>query len=151
MNVSQNAIDLIKHYEGFSSKPYYCPAGISTIGYGHVLRKDENFQFITEEDAEAILKQDCSWAEQAVIALTSIPLNQNQFDALVSFVFNLGSGSYQASTLRRKLNRGDAKGAADEFKRWVYAGGIKLKGLVVRRKAEQELFLKEQVISDSTY
>lgn len=96
---------------------------------------------ITEEEGIELLMLDIAKFERAVERLITAPLNQNQFDALVSFSFNLGSGSLQNSTLRRRVNRSEYERAADEFPRWVFAGGRKLKGLVRRRYAERELFL----------
>jgi GH24 family phage-related lysozyme (muramidase) len=96
---------------------------------------------ITEEEGLELLMLDIAKFERGVNRLIDVPLNQNQFDALTSFAFNLGNGSLQASTLRKKLNREDYEGAADEFPRWVFAGGRKLRGLVKRRYAERELFL----------
>ena len=87
------------------------------------------------------MKRDLSIAERGVLKQTKVPLTDNQFDALCSFVFNLGSGAFQSSTLRRRLNRGDYEGAANEFPRWVFAGGRKLKGLIKRRSDERLLFL----------
>ena len=96
---------------------------------------------ITEEEGLELLMLDIAKFERGVNRLIDAPLNQNQFDALTSFAFNLGNGSLQASTLRKKVNREDYEGAADEFPRWVFAGGRKLNGLVKRRYAERALFL----------
>ena len=96
---------------------------------------------ITEEEGLELLMLDIAKFERGVNRLIDVPLNQNQFDALTSFAFNLGNGSLQASTLRKKVNREDYEGAADEFPRWVFAGGRKLNGLVKRRYAERALFL----------
>lgn len=141
---TERCIELIKRFEGFSPKPYLCPAGYWTIGYGHVITaqdKDNYRDPITEAEAEALLKKDVFKAEKAVLRLIKVPLTDGQFDALVDFVFNLGGGALQRSTLRAKLNRGEYLDAADEFLKWVWAGGRKLKGLVRRRIAERELFL----------
>ena len=96
---------------------------------------------ISEDEAEALLAADLKTAESGVSRLVSVPLAQNQFDALVSFAYNLGAASLMSSTLLRKLNAGDYNDAADELPRWVYAGGRVLPGLVRRRNAEQRLFL----------
>lgn len=140
-SLSRQGIDLIKRFEGFSPNPYLCPAGKWTIGYGSTYGITKDTPPITQEQAEALLLKDIESAIRSVLRLTRVPLEQNQFDALVSFVFNLGGGNYQASTLRQKLNRGDLIGASDQFLRWVYAGGRKLPGLVLRRAAERALFL----------
>jgi lysozyme len=95
---------------------------------------------ITPEQAEALLRQDVQTAEQAVLRLITVPLTDGQFDALVSFTFNLGAGALQRSTLRRKVNRGDHAAVPAEFRKWVWAGGRKLQGLVRRRKAETKLY-----------
>ena len=148
MNVSETGIELIKKFEGCVLKAYKCPAGIWTIGYGHTLGVKEG-QTITKKQAESFLKQDLIRFELTVNNLVNVPLNQCQFDALVSFCYNLGSGNLKSSTLLKLLNKGDYNGAADQFERWVYAGGKKLPGLVKRRIAEKELFLKD--ISSEEY
>lgn len=136
---------LIKEFEGFSPEPYLCPAGLPTIGYGSLfddgVRVTMGHRAISEDEAEALLAADLKTAESGVSRLVSVPLAQNQFDALVSFAYNLGAASLMSSTLLRKLNAGDYNDAADELPRWVYAGGRVLPGLVRRRNAEQRLFL----------
>lgn len=142
MQVSQKCIDLVKRYEGFISKTYVCPAGYKTIGFGH--RTDE-ITTITEPEAENLLKKDLKKFEQGLCKmLTAEELNvtQNQFDALISFAFNLGLSALAGSTLWRLFTHGDIQGAADEFTKWIYAGGKPLEGLKRRRQAERELFLK---------
>ncbi len=135
-------ITLIKQFEGFSSQKYICPAGYATIGYGHLIKQNEKFpDEISFEEAEKLLISDCKRFEHSVSKLITVPLNDNQFSALISFVFNLGAGALQSSTLRQKLNRLEYISAASEFPRWVYAGGGQLKGLLIRRLAEQKLFL----------
>jgi GH24 family phage-related lysozyme (muramidase) len=138
-HITQAGIDLIKQFEGFSPAIYICPAGYPTIGYGHVVKPQERQQFasgITPEQAETLLRQDVQTAERAVLRLITVPLTDGQFDALVSFTFNLGAGALQRSTLRRRVNRGDHAGVPPEFRKWVWAGGRKLQGLVRRREAE---------------
>jgi lysozyme len=147
MNVSETGIELIKKFEGCVLKAYKCPAGIWTIGYGHTSGVKEG-QTITKAQAKELLKQDLKQFEVGVNNLVNVPLNQNQFDALVSFCYNLGTGNLKNSTLLKLLNRGDYNGAAEQFDRWVYASGKKLAGLVTRRTAEKELFLKS---TDSEY
>lgn len=140
--ISDKGLALIKKYEGFSAKVYICPAGYETIGFGHLVRAGKDFSAgISKQQAEDLLRQDAAFAERAVLRLISVPLSDGQFDALVSFVFNLGGGALQASTLRRKLNRGEYEAAAQQFGRWVFAGGRKLNGLVRRRAEEAALFL----------
>jgi GH24 family phage-related lysozyme (muramidase) len=142
-HITQAGIELIKRFEGFSHTVYICPADYPTIGYGHVVKPQEREQFasgITPEQAETLLRQDVQTAERAVLRLITVPLTDGQFDALVSFTFNLGAGALQRSTLRRKVNRGDHANVPAELRKWVWAGGRKLKGLVKRREAEAVLY-----------
>lgn len=142
-HVTQNGINLIKRFEGFSETIYICPAGCPTIGYGHVVKDHEIEQFkkgITEAQAKDLLRKDVQEAEQAVLRLITVPLNDGQFDALVSFTYNLGSGALQRSTLRWKVNREEHAAAPAEFIKWVWAGGKKPEGLIKRREAEAELY-----------
>lgn len=134
-------LQLIQHFEGFSAIPYRCPAGYLTIGYGHVIRAGEQWKAITREEASELLAEDVLAAEAAVARWIDVPLSEGQCDALVSFTYNLGAGALQRSGLRRKLNRRDYLAAADEFPRWVWAGGRKLPGLILRREAERARFL----------
>ncbi|WP_412057394.1 lysozyme [Bartonella sp. DGB2] len=139
--VSDKGLNLIKRFEGFSPTVYFCPAGYPTIGYGHVVKDNEEFSAgIDEAHAIALLRQDTVVAERAVLRLINVPLTSNQFDALVSFTYNLGGGALQSSTLRRKINRGEHNEAPEQFLRWVFAGGRKLKGLILRRQAEADLY-----------
>jgi lysozyme len=142
-HITQAGIELIKRFEGFSHTVYICPADYPTIGYGHVLKPQEREQFasgITPEQAEALLRQDVQIAERAVLRLITVPLTDRQFDALVSFTFNLGAGALQRSTLRRKVNRGDHAAAPAEFRKWVLADGRPLNGLLRRRVAEALIY-----------
>lgn len=140
-HITQQGLDLIKSFEGFSETVYICPAGYPTIGYGHLVKEHENFACsVSEEEAEDLLRHDVEDAERAVLRLVDVPLNDGQFDALVSFTFNLGAGALQRSTLRRKVNRNEHGEVPREFMRWVWAGGRKLKGLIRRREAEVELY-----------
>ena len=142
-HISRQGLDLICRFEGFSPIIYMCPAGYPTIGYGHLITEANKEQFldgVDEDEALDLLRQDVIVAERAVLRLISVPLTQGQFDALVSFTFNLGGGALQRSTLRRKLNRGDYDAVPTELMKWVWAGGRKLKGLVARRRSEVILF-----------
>ena len=142
LEISQQGLALVKHFEGFNSSVYYCPAGYATIGYGHLVKGNELFERpISESVAEALLRQDVRSAERAVRRLIQVPLTQSQFDSLVSFTYNLGGGALQRSTLRRVINRGHHHEVPRQLRRWVWAGGRKLKGLVRRREAEAELYL----------
>lgn len=133
-------LNLIRSFESFSPTVYTCPAGYPTIGYGHVVRPGETFTSIGEAEAEALLARDVGKAERAVARLIHVPLMDGQFDALVSFTFNLGSGALQRSTLRARVNREEHIDVPEEFLRWVYAGGRRLTGLVRRRAAETRLY-----------
>ena len=143
MKISQDGIDLIKRFEGFSASPYLDAVGYPTIGYGHCLRDGESFTAISREEAETLLKQDVAVAERAVHRSVRAPLTQHQFDALVSFVYNVGVEAFEKSTLLKLLREGNKASAALEFNRWVYAKGRKLPGLEIRRKAESRLFSQE--------
>lgn len=140
-HITQEGLDLIKSFEGFSPTVYLCSAGVPTIGYGHAIKRGESFASITEEEAENILAKDVGVAEKGVLRLISVPLSDGQFNALVSFSFNLGAGALQRSSLRLKLNRGEYVDVSDEFRKWVWAGGKKLNGLIRRREAERRMFL----------
>lgn len=143
--ISKDGLDLICRFEGFSPVIYICPAGYPTIGYGHLITEANKEQFldgVDEDEALDLLRQDVAVAERAVLRLINVPLTQGQFDALVSFTFNLGSGALQRSTLRRKVNREEHDDVPAELMKWVWAGGRKLKGLVKRRKAEGALYSK---------
>lgn len=141
-HITQNGLDLIKRFEGFSRTVYFCPAGYPTIGYGHVVKDNEDFSAgIDEAQAEELLRQDAQIAERAVLRLINVPLTDGRFDALVSFTYNLGGGALQRSTLRRKINCEEHAEVPEQFVRWVWAGGRKLKGLVRRREAESRLYV----------
>lgn len=142
--ISKNGLELIKKYEGLRLSAYKDPAGILTIGYGHT-KTVKPGMVINEEMANLLLKIDLMDAENAVRELVDIELNQNQFDALVSLVFNIGRGNFARSTLLKKLNEGKILEAGEEFMKWTKArkpGGFKeLPGLVKRRAEEKTLFL----------
>lgn len=139
MKTSNKGIELIKKHEGFRAKAYKCPADKWTIGYGHTFNV-KSTDVITKEQGEYFLRQDVEYAEKEVNK-HNLDINQNQFDALVSFVFNLGVGNFSRSTLlkRIKAHPNDIT-IRREFARWVYAGGKILPGLVTRRKEEADLY-----------
>ena len=139
MHISEAGLALIRQFEGLRLLAYKCAAGVPSIGYGHT-RTAKMGQSITQERAEELLREDVARFEAAVSRLVTVPLSQGQFDALVSFAFNLGAKALEKSTLLRLLNAGDYYGAAAQFDRWVYASGKKLSGLVKRRAAERALF-----------
>lgn len=139
MKLSPAGLALIKRWEGLSLSAYRDVAGVWTIGYGHT-KTAKAGQQITEAQAEALLREDVAWAEEAVNELVRVPLRQSAFDALVSFTFNLGRGALAQSTLLRILNEGDYDGAAEQFGRWIHAGGKVVQGLINRREAEATMF-----------
>lgn len=137
---SQAGVDLIKSFEGCRLTAYQDSVGVWTIGYGHTSGVYSGMT-ITEAKAEEYLKGDLVTAENAVNGKVTYSIKQNQFDALVSFTYNVGSGNFGSSTLLKKLNQGDITGAANEFDKWNKAGGQVLEGLVRRRAAEKAMFL----------
>ena len=143
MNVPDKAYDLARSFEGLRLESYRDVAGYWTVGYGHLLtrdRSDAQYPPIAQEEAEALLASDLKKAAASVLRLCTASLTEGRFSALIDFTFNLGSGNLQVSTLRKLVNREDFDGAREELSKWVYAGGIKLPGLVRRRRAEQEIF-----------
>jgi GH24 family phage-related lysozyme (muramidase) len=144
VKISPTGIKLIKSFEGLSLTSYLCPVGVLTIGYGHTGNVLAGTK-ITEKEADALLKQDLIKFEQAVLNYVTIDLNQNQFDALVSFCFNVGTQAFKGSTLVKRLNNGENPNivAAEELPRWNKGDGKVLEGLSRRRSAEVELFCSE--------
>ena len=143
MKISAKGLELIKQHEGCRLTVYRCPAGKPTVGYGHTGPDVDRWGIgtkISQQAADSLLASDVARFEQAVGRLVLVPVNQYQFDALVSFAFNLGAGALGMSTLLKRLNAGDYKGAAAEFGRWNKAGGKILPGLTRRRAAERALF-----------
>lgn len=140
MKTSTKGLALIKEFEGCKLAAYLCPAGVLTVGYGHT-RGVKKGDVITQATADRLLVDDVAAFESEVSRLAKVTLTQGQFDALVSFAYNLGSKALEGSTLLKKFNAGDKSGAADEFGKWVNANGVKLAGLVKRRAAERELFV----------
>lgn len=140
MKISAAGLELLKGHEGLRLKAYPDTGRVATIGYGHThgVRLGDT---CTKEQAATWLGQDAHLAEVAVNGLVRVPLTQNQFDALVSFVFNVGGNAFATSTMLRLLNSGDYAGAAKQFDRWVYDNGKVINGLVLRRADERDLFL----------
>lgn len=145
MKTSQAGIDLIKRFEGLRLEAYKCLGGIWTIGYGTTHYPDgskvKEGDTCTEEQAEEYLRSDLEEFERCVSLAVRDPLTQHQFDALVSFVYNVGCGAFRKSTLLRMLNDGADMSAAEQFLRWNKVGAQEVKGLTLRRQAEMELFL----------
>jgi len=141
MNISLNGVNLIKGFEGYSGTPYQDVVGVWTWGYGHARKHGEDLpESITREGAEELLLKDLEPACKCVNTCVSVPINQNQFDALASFVYNIGCSSFTASTLLKKINASEMDGAENEFLRWNKAGGKVIDGLTRRRQAEAKLF-----------
>lgn len=145
MRVSENGINLIKQFEGCRLTAYQDSVGVWTIGYGWTQPVDGKpvgkGMAITQQKADDLLKQGVVQYEAGVHGLVTVQLNQNQYDALVDFAYNLGVNALKGSTLLKKLNTGDYAGAANEFTKWNKAGGKELAGLTRRREAEKSLFL----------
>jgi len=143
--LSPKGVEMLKAKEEFRSKPYKDSKGVWTIGYGSTAGVNSASAPITEEEATELLVHHVMQNERDVAGAVKVPLTQNQFDALVLFMYNIGNYAFKQSTLLKKLNARDFEGAAEEFDRWVYItkGGkkVKLNGLVNRRNAEKDLFL----------
>lgn len=146
MLLSNLGIDLICDFEGKRLVAYDDGVGIWTIGFGTTVYPNgirvKKGDTCTEAQAKAYMSHNLKKFEQAVNSSVTIPLNQNQFDALVSLAYNIGTNAFKNSTLVKKLNAGDIRGAADQFDVWVNAGGKRMQGLVNRRAKEKEVFLK---------
>lgn len=166
MKTSDIALKMIKHHEGVRFKPYLCPAKLWTVGVGHVLYPEqaklpviERLQFAlrpednrvwTATEVDDLLSKDLARFERGVARYCpTATRNQGQFDALVSFSFNVGLGNLQRSGLRMKHNRGDIEGAASEFMKWTKGGGRVLPGLVKRRTDERALYLGGVNVEDN--
>lgn len=142
LKVSDAGVRLIKSFESFRSEPYLCPGGVVTIGYGHTKNVKKGDK-ITETEGESLLREDLGRFEKIVSESVTVPLTQNQFDALVSFVFNVGAFAFKNSELLRVLNEGKHERVPDELMRWQFAKGISLAGLERRREAEGRLWRNE--------
>jgi len=141
MQPSEQGLALIRRFEGFCATPYRCPAGYLTIGYGHRVGARESFpEPLSPEQAEALLARDAGAAGAAVSRYVTVALAQCQFDALTSFVFNLGAMAFARSTLLQVVNKGWHAEVPAQLMRWVNAGGKPLPGLAARRAAEAELY-----------
>lgn len=145
MRISDRGLEMIRRFEGFEERAYTCPGGARTIGYGHVIKQGEPYEeegyLMDHEHAIEVLDKDCDIAENAINQLVRVPLNQNQYDALVSFAYNVGVGAFAKSTMLSAINAGDMARAAAEFPRWNRSKGKVLSGLSRRRDAEMRLFL----------
>ena len=139
MKTGTNGLDLIKKFEGLELEAYQCAAGVWTIGYGHTkgVQPDDVW---SEDHANHMLEEELEEFESYINDLVTCPLSQNQFDALVSWVYNLGPANLKASTLLKKLNAEDYSDVPNQIKRWNKAGGKVLEGLIRRREAEALMF-----------
>lgn len=139
-NIPDKALDLIKLFEGLRLNRYTDTTGHATIGYGHLCAKNDGLELITDAEALDLLYEDAGIAMATIRHLTDVPLNDNQLSALIDFVYNLGSGTYERSTLRMKINHEHYSDASEEFMKYVYAGPHVSLGLARRRMAEMELW-----------
>lgn len=140
LRINEAGKALIKEFEGLRLKGYLCPAGVPTVGYGHTGPDVKVGMVITEAEADRLLDCDLERFEKAVARMVTMQTSDNQFSALVSFAYNLGENALRNSTLLKRHNSGDHTGAADEFEKWVFAGGKRLAGLMRRRAAEARLY-----------
>ena len=155
IRTSEDGLNLIKRYEGCEPRMYYCPAGKATIGYGHLCIGKEKEYFkdktMTEMEMTNLLKRDVGFAEAAIRRYVKVSLTQGQYDALVSFIFNLGAGAFRSSTLLRVLNRGSYGECPRQINRWTRASGRVLLGLVRRRAAEVQSWKSRKEIENATF
>jgi len=143
METSGEGIALIKKFEGCKLEAYQCSAGVWTIGYGHTAGVVSD-DVITQEEADSLLKEDLNEFERYVLDYIDPDLDQNQFDALVAWTFNLGPNNLRESTLLTRINSGDFEDVPHQIKRWNRAGGNVLDGLIRRREAESLLWLGKE-------
>lgn len=142
MKMSANGLDMLQDLEGVRYVAYLDTGGVWTIGVGHT--GPEVVKGLRADHTQVMkwLEEDVVEAEDCVNSVVKVPLTQNQFDSLVSFVFNVGVNAFRSSTMLKRLNAGDYEGAANQFSRWVYDNGKRINGLVLRRKLEAENFVK---------
>ena len=141
MNTSELGISFIESFEKFSPTIYTDQGGKPTIGFGHLVEPTESFPDpITEDTANAIMQADLCTAEDCINSNVTVTLSQNQFDALVSFTFNVGIGNFQNSTLLKLLNSDNIEACSQQFLRWDHVNGVESAGLLARRKAEENIF-----------
>lgn len=143
MKISAQSLELIKRHEGLRLKAYLCPAGLLTVGYGHLVREHDGIklgQTISQQTANKFLIEDVAWAENAVTRFVNHQLAPHQFGAIVSFVFNVGQTTFTRSSVLRFLNERNYPKAMIYLEKYIYGGRKKLKGLITRRAAERRLF-----------
>lgn len=146
-DISENGYAVIREFEGFRANAYLDTGGVWTIGYGTIKYPDgfrvKKGDTCTQAQAELWLKNDCKWVDACLDKYITVPVSQNQFDALASFVYNIGESAFVKSTMLKSLNAGNFLGSASQFNRWVYDNGECIQGLVNRRTKEKALFLKK--------
>lgn len=151
MKISQKGLDFIKSFESFSAETYICPRGYPTIGWGHRIQAGEKFpQKMSLEEAQELLKQDIEDSENAIYRGVKVGLTQGQFDALVSLIFNWGTGNFSRSEGLEKLNKGDFAGAFEEFQEVINVNRKPSRGLKRRRLAEAEFWHTKTTITVAT-
>ena len=148
MRASINGINLIKQFEGCRYSPYRDSVGLWTVGYGHLIGDGKSLtsgdnRVFTQKEIDDFLVNDLMHVESGISVLIRVPITQNQFDALCSFCYNLGVGTLQKSTLLKDINLSLWDAAANDILKFHFAGGVSLPGLVKRRQAEHDLFIKE--------
>lgn len=148
MRASINGINLIKQFEGCRYSPYRDSIGLWTVGYGHLIGDGKSLpsgdnRVFTQKEIDDFLVNDLMHVESGISVLIRVPITQNQFDALCSFCYNLGVGTLQKSTLLKDINSSLWDAAANDILKFHFAGGVSLPGLVKRRQAEHDLFIKE--------
>jgi len=144
MKIGKKGLDVIKHFEGFRTQAYLCPAGVWTIGYGTTTNVKKG-QTITQAKADEFLMRDVAKFEKCINNLVKVPLTQEQFDALVAFVYNIGPGNFTSSTLLSLLNQGQYHAVPAQMLRWNRGDGRVLAGLTARRTSEGVLFSTGQI------
>lgn len=146
MQISSTGLDFLKRWERFRSTAYNDGYGNMTIGYGHLIQPGEKFAALSQAEALELLQRDVAWAESTVNQLVRVPLTQSQFDALTSLVFNWGAGNFRNSSHLALINSGDYAGTAARIREHpVTSGGVRSQGLVNRRSAEADLFLRDGI------
>jgi hypothetical protein len=148
MKISQNGIDLIKRFEGCRFTPYRDSIGLWTVGYGHLIENGKSLpsgfnRVFTQKEIDDYLVNDLLHVESGISVLVRVPITQNQFDSLCSFCYNLGVGTLQKSTLLKDINASLWDATANDLLKFHFAGGVSQPGLVKRRQAEHDLFIKE--------
>ena len=146
--INESGLNLIKEFEGYRDTAYLCPGNVWTIGWGHTVFVKQG-DTCTLAQAERWLRDDVAWAEDTIDGFVDVPLNENQFSALVSWSFNVGRGATISSTLLRLLNEGDYSRVPEQLRRWKRAGGEVSNGLIRRREAEIALWLKPVLVPES--